>query len=252
MNGQNFGSFKNKHHGFTLIELLVVIAIIAILAAILFPTFMASKESARTSSCAGNQKQIYVALMSYTDDWQGMPDCPQIGFGQKTTMQDLPHPAQIHSKLYTYAGKKREIFKCPGDNMVPRMVGGVFDLTDPNTSRCDYAVFGSSYQWRLMPISVQNSAPYKDPPYKDHPELLPVSWPMNGKTSNYYPRGAARLAIARDAVAFHRNQKKQTSENWYTNSASNEMFLDGHVKLIYGNAFGGTDAQGNNDKELSF
>ena len=54
--------------GFTLIELLVVIAIIAILAAILFPLFVMAKESGHRSSCAGNLRQIGIALSLYCDD----------------------------------------------------------------------------------------------------------------------------------------------------------------------------------------
>jgi prepilin-type N-terminal cleavage/methylation domain-containing protein/prepilin-type processing-associated H-X9-DG protein len=55
--------------GFTLIELLVVIAIIALLAAILFPVFARARENARRASCMSNLKQIGLAMMQYTQDY---------------------------------------------------------------------------------------------------------------------------------------------------------------------------------------
>jgi len=58
-----------KQSGFTLIELLVVIAIIAILAAILFPVFAKAREKARQITCASNLKQLGIACLSYTEDY---------------------------------------------------------------------------------------------------------------------------------------------------------------------------------------
>ena len=59
----------SRTKGFTLIELLVVIAIIAILAAILFPVFAQARESARTTSCLSNSRQLGTSLMMYVQDY---------------------------------------------------------------------------------------------------------------------------------------------------------------------------------------
>src|SRR5439155_13821342 len=68
-----------KRKGFTLIELLVVIAIIAILAAILFPVFARAREKARGASCLSNMKQIGLAIIMYTQDYdETLPVCDRI------------------------------------------------------------------------------------------------------------------------------------------------------------------------------
>src|SRR5476649_1958761 len=60
---------KRSIQGFTLIELLVVIAIIAILAAILFPVFAQAREKARAISCLSNEKQMGLAIIMYSGDF---------------------------------------------------------------------------------------------------------------------------------------------------------------------------------------
>ena len=60
---------SRRFKAFTLIELLVVIAIIAILAAILFPVFAKARENARKASCLSNLKQMGLAWMQYTQDY---------------------------------------------------------------------------------------------------------------------------------------------------------------------------------------
>ncbi|OGV56129.1 MAG: hypothetical protein A2X49_14575 [Lentisphaerae bacterium GWF2_52_8] len=61
----------NKQRRFTLIELLVVIAIIALLAAIMLPALGKARESAKRISCTGQLKQVNLAEINYTNDYNG-------------------------------------------------------------------------------------------------------------------------------------------------------------------------------------
>lgn len=61
-----------RKYGFTLIELLVVIAIIAILAAMLMPALERAREAAMARRCTSQEHQIGLAMVMYTNDYNGL------------------------------------------------------------------------------------------------------------------------------------------------------------------------------------
>ena len=104
-----------KHrNAFTLIELLVVIAIIGILAAILFPVFMAAREKARAAACVSNEKQLGLAFLQYEQDFDEQLPNAVISWPQGCCVNAYPYGEGWANQVYTYV-ENTAMFACPDD-----------------------------------------------------------------------------------------------------------------------------------------
>lgn len=142
-------SRKKRGLGFTLIELLVVIAIIAILAAILFPTFARAKERARATACLNNQKQIGVAIQLYADAWNSCyPDHTSVG---------LPYTGDSYTDGQGGEWIMRFSHRYLDADGQPAGIGKILGKYIKNI-----AVFKCPSEWRVTPQGVFNWLPYSE------------------------------------------------------------------------------------------
>jgi prepilin-type N-terminal cleavage/methylation domain-containing protein/prepilin-type processing-associated H-X9-DG protein len=97
---------------FTLIEILVVIAVIAVLAAIAFPIASKAMESAHSSKCLSNLRQMHAVVASYMQDNNGQ----------------LPHgPSLFITSLWAYAYADKPKPTIGGNILPPDLKGTIFE-----------------------------------------------------------------------------------------------------------------------------
>ena len=119
-----------KRNAFTLVELLVVIAIIALLMAILIPALNRARESGKRATCMSNMRQLVLAWLLYTEDWDGKimngdaghwhgREQPWVGKGWHDNYSSgalLPKQDQINAirdgSMWPYA-KAVRLYRCP-------------------------------------------------------------------------------------------------------------------------------------------
>lgn len=206
--------------GFTLIELLVVIAIIAILAAILFPTFARAKAAAKQASCLSNLHQIGLAMDMYTSDYDDLyphaVDCsdkydPNIWAPYPQFQQQIAFMPLIHEALMPYS-KNKLIFKCPSDDGTQ-----VLDNHYPDkfvTSPSMFATYGSSYLYRT-------ELTFRNMTTTSVPEPADVNLLMDG--AGHWHSGSRRLELTDTGLDY---------VHLVTSYRYNVLFTDFHAKNL--------------------
>jgi prepilin-type N-terminal cleavage/methylation domain-containing protein/prepilin-type processing-associated H-X9-DG protein len=116
-----------RPRAFTLVELLVVIGIIAILLALLMPTFSRAREQAQSVACLSNLRQLGSAILMYTNDNKGW--FPRAAAGAQTADDWIFwEPSRLATRdeapLVKYLGSTfvEKHYRCPSDDVATHPV----------------------------------------------------------------------------------------------------------------------------------
>lgn len=179
--------------GFTLIELLVVIAIIGILAGILLPVLSRARESARSTQCASNVKQIGMGLIMYANE-------NSEAFPSSTADAML----SLNLLFPNYISDQR-VFKCPSDTSVTAVTNaGITAANAFDKDECSYGYDYTHTQADDADVAI----------LADRPTNNAASLPTSANSPNH--GGTVNAAGTADVAG----------------RGQNVLYLDGHVEFM--------------------
>lgn len=241
---------------FTLIELLVVISIIAVLAAILFPVFARARENARRSSCMSNMKQLGLAFMQYTQDFD--EQLPINGSTSSTNPGTRSWDVCIapYTGVKVGGGASPLIFRCPSDvakegkRSYAVIYTGNYAPGAPSNAGLEYASGTFGYDRNLSLMRGVHTASIPEPATT----LLLVELPSSPDgvttadptyTNNSF--GNYSNSYAQDITGNTNAQDRAKPGHTAHLDGWNYLFSDGHVKWLKPEATmaGGTKHRGN-------
>ena len=202
-------SSRHRQCGFTLIELLVVISVLAILLALLFPTFLTAKMTAVRTACLSNLKQLGSAVQMYAQDYDDhYPHCQ--GNEQRGSWRHPDYPdgtASTHLRfLIEPYVKSQSVFHCPADT-------GTYDFGFDDETPLHQRI-GTSFFWNVL---------------KRHDDDVP--W-VNGMPVSAVDEPAETRLLWDYGYNWH---FQRTTESLFRVTPlwqQNAVFADGHVKAL--------------------
>ncbi len=202
-----------KFRGFTLIELLVVIAIIAILAAILFPVFQKVRENARRASCQSNLKQLGLAFVQYTQDYDEKYPGKSDIFPTTTN-----YPNGWANLIYPYV-KSTGVYACPDDSVAAPKVSYSMNyaIWNSNNGAAETGIALAQFTAPASTVLVYEGGSGGSNGAQGDPSVQNPSSANAAGNSDWNTDNAAPLA------------------KWHDNSTSrtnNYLACDGHVKYL--------------------
>ncbi len=217
---------KRRRAGFSLLELLVVIAILALLIAILLPALSQAKHQARRTACAGNLRQVGVAMHLYADDFADMIPFGPAGrpvtgsnfytvTGNVTSLLSLEDgaPVGLGLLLEDYLKHQPTVLFCPGADQPSE--------AREQLARVGQAQTQSDYYYRHASVALLTGKP----------KAAHVRLSHLGRNSKDQPISALVTDVqflAHESLAAFQ-VKTRTS---HQRTANNILFAPGHVKTV--------------------
>ena len=200
--------------GFTLVEVLIVIMIIAVLAAIVFPSFMHAKRQAHISDCGSNMRQLFVGLTLYATDYDDFaPPWSTTKLVGTDGNWIAGEPRKWRDTL-SQATKSPQVFWCH---------------LDPNRSNANFVAYGEAAgseralytSFQINPLFTPNLFGSQDGTFRLNVASLHPRWPKSPSETVYLSDALWPKPGVQENILVSGHDRK-----------CNRLYLDGHVRNL--------------------